>query len=170
MCPHLPDADCRGVLVSTGQDPEERDRLGDRRPDAIVPDPLAAAHPIAAGRGSPAPRPPQGGRGRGSPVCRAYARGSPLPIWYVHGMKTTIDKAGRVVIPAAIRARARLRPGTPLEVVLDDVSVRLLRKVPRPKLVRVGKRLVARPSVAVKDLPKVDLGTLVDEERNRWPW
>jgi AbrB family looped-hinge helix DNA binding protein len=85
-------------------------------------------------------------------------------------MKTTIDKAGRVVIPAPIRARAGLRPGTELEVVLDDVSVRLLRKVPGPRLVRVGRRLVARPSAAAGTLPKVDLAALVEEERNRWPW
>jgi AbrB family looped-hinge helix DNA binding protein len=85
-------------------------------------------------------------------------------------MKTTIDKAGRVVIPALIRARAGLRPGTELEVVLDDVSVRLLRKVPGPRLVRVGRRLVARPTVRQRDLPAVDVAALVEEERNRWPW
>ena len=90
--------------------------------------------------------------------------------WYYNGMKATIDKAGRVVIPAPIRARAGLRPGTQLEVVLDEVSVRLLRKVPGPKLVRVGKRLVARPTVRERDLPAVDVAALVEEERNRWPW
>ena len=85
-------------------------------------------------------------------------------------MKTTIDKAGRVVIPAPIRARAGLRPGTELEVVLDDVSVRLLRSVPPPKLVRVGKRLVARPTVGAGRRPAVDVARLIEEERNRWPW
>jgi AbrB family looped-hinge helix DNA binding protein len=84
-------------------------------------------------------------------------------------MKTTIDKAGRVVIPAPIRARAGLRPGTEVEILLDDLSVRLVRHVPRPRLVRVGRRLVARPTVAAKDRPDVDLAALVDEERNRWP-
>jgi AbrB family looped-hinge helix DNA binding protein len=84
-------------------------------------------------------------------------------------MKTTIDKAGRVVIPAAIRARAGLRAGTTLEVVVDDVSVRLLRHVPGPRLVKVGKRLVARPTASVRDQPAVDLSALVEEERNRWP-
>jgi len=84
-------------------------------------------------------------------------------------MKTTIDKAGRVVIPAPIRARAGLRPGTEVEILLDDLSVRLVRHVPRPRLVRVGRRLVARPSVAAKDRPDVDVATLVEEERNRWP-
>jgi AbrB family looped-hinge helix DNA binding protein len=84
-------------------------------------------------------------------------------------MKTTIDRAGRVVIPAPIRAQARLRPGTEVEILVDDVSVRLVRLVPAPRLVRVGRRLVARPTVAGKDLPDVDVAALVEEERNRWP-
>lgn len=84
-------------------------------------------------------------------------------------MKTTIDKAGRVVIPAPIRARAGLRPGTEVEILLDDLSVRLVRQVPRPRLVRVGRRLVARPTAAVKHLPELDVAALIEEERNRWP-
>ena len=47
-------------------------------------------------------------------------------------MKTTIDKAGRVAIPAQIRERAGFKPGTELEVIPDDVSVRLIRRVPGP--------------------------------------
>jgi AbrB family looped-hinge helix DNA binding protein len=84
-------------------------------------------------------------------------------------MKTTIDKAGRVVIPAAIRERARLSPGTEIEVTIEDGSIRLVRRVPGPKLVRVGKRLVARPTIPAARLPKVDFSTLVAEERARWP-
>jgi AbrB family looped-hinge helix DNA binding protein len=83
-------------------------------------------------------------------------------------MKTTIDKAGRVVIPAPIRAKARLRPGMELDVVVDDESIRLVRLTPRPKLVRLGKRLVARPTANVKNLPRLDLAKLIDDERNRW--
>lgn len=84
-------------------------------------------------------------------------------------MRTTIDKAGRVVIPAAIRRRVGLKAGVELDVQVDDMSVRLVRAAPRPKLVRVGRRLVARPTVDHKEWPGVDLGTLVDDERNRWP-
>lgn len=91
-------------------------------------------------------------------------------IWYSNGMVTTIDKAGRVVIPSAIRARAGLKPGTQLEVVLADGEVRLARKVSGPKLVRVGKLLVAKPTVPVKNLPKIDWAALVEAERDRWPW
>jgi AbrB family looped-hinge helix DNA binding protein len=84
-------------------------------------------------------------------------------------MKTTIDKAGRVVIPAAARERAGLRPGTELEVVVEDFSVRLVRRAPRPRVVRIGGRLVARPT-AGREAPPVDVAKLVEEERNRWPW
>ena len=90
--------------------------------------------------------------------------------WYCDTMKTTIDKAGRVVIPAPIRERLGLRPGTELEVVEDDFSIRLVRSVPGPKLVRVGGRWVARPSVPQKDLPDLDVARLVEGERDRWPW
>ncbi len=74
------------------------------------------------------------------------------------------------MIPAAIRARAGLKPGTELEIIADDVGIRLVRTGPAPKIVRSGKRLVARPSGDPKDLPDVDLVALVEEERNRWPW
>jgi AbrB family looped-hinge helix DNA binding protein len=84
-------------------------------------------------------------------------------------MTTTIDKAGRVVIPAAIRERAGLTAGTPLEITVDDFGVRLERRAPGPKLVKVGGRLVARPTVGPGARPVLDVAGLVEEERNRWP-
>jgi AbrB family looped-hinge helix DNA binding protein len=84
-------------------------------------------------------------------------------------MRTTIDKAGRVVIPAAIRERAGLRPGSELQVVEDELGIRLQRLAPPPRLVRVGRRLVARPSVPAGARPALDVAALVDEERSRWP-
>ncbi len=84
-------------------------------------------------------------------------------------MRTTIDKAGRVVIPAAVRAKVGLRAGAALDVLVDEGSIRLVRAVPRPKLVRIGKLLVARPTADPKSLPSVDVAQLIEEERNRWP-
>jgi len=84
-------------------------------------------------------------------------------------VKTTIDKAGRIVIPAPIREQAGLEPGTELEVLVDDFSIRLVRAVPGPKLVRKGGRLVARPASRPKAGP-IDIASLVEEERNRWPF
>ena len=85
-------------------------------------------------------------------------------------MKTTIDRAGRVIIPAAIRARVGLTAGMELEVLVEDSDVRLVRTAPGPKLERVGKRLVARPRVPAAKRPKVDVAKLIERERNRWPW
>ena len=84
-------------------------------------------------------------------------------------MRSTIDKAGRVVIPAIIRERAGLTPGTALEVTADETGVRIERVAPGPRLVRIGKRLVAKPTVASSQRPAVDIAALVEEERNRWP-
>jgi AbrB family looped-hinge helix DNA binding protein len=84
-------------------------------------------------------------------------------------MRTTIDKAGRVVIPAAVRDRAGLTAGSELEVTEDEVGIRLQRVAAPPRLVKIGKRLVARPTVASDNRPAVDIAALVEEERNRWP-
>lgn len=46
-------------------------------------------------------------------------------------MRTTIDRAGRVVIPKAIREAAGLRPGTELEIVEQDGRV-VLEAASRP--------------------------------------
>ena len=84
-------------------------------------------------------------------------------------MRTTIDKAGRVVIPAAVRERAGFSPGTALEVTVDELGIRLERVAAGPRLVKVGRRLVARPTVAADVRPSIDIAALVEEERNRWP-
>jgi AbrB family looped-hinge helix DNA binding protein len=84
-------------------------------------------------------------------------------------MKASIDKAGRVVIPASIRERAGLVAGAELEVTLDESGIRLERVAPGPRLVKVGRRLVARPTAAPQGRPQVDVAALIEEERNRWP-
>src|SRR6476660_8681247 len=84
-------------------------------------------------------------------------------------MKTTIDKAGRVVIPAAIRDGAGLTPGTELDITVDEFGIRLERVTPGPRLVKVGRRTVARPTVSADVRPGLDIATLIEDERNRWP-
>jgi AbrB family looped-hinge helix DNA binding protein len=106
------------------------------------------------------------------PAVKGIPTGYSVPlIWYPSGMKAAIDKAGRVVIPSEIRRRAGLQPGTKLDIVLeDDASVRLVRDTPGPRLHRVGRRLVARPTAKRDRLPEVDVVALLEEERSRWPW
>ena len=67
-------------------------------------------------------------------------------------MKTTIDAAGRLVIPQDIRREADLKPGTPLEVRWRDGRIEI-EPAPLPvKLLRKGRLLVAVPRVTVNPL------------------
>jgi AbrB family looped-hinge helix DNA binding protein len=79
----------------------------------------------------------------------------------------TIDKAGRVVIPAALRRKAGLKAGTPLAATYENGSIRIVRDVPSPQITQRGKRRVASPSK--KDVANIDLAALAEEERERWP-
>ena len=84
-------------------------------------------------------------------------------------MRTTIDRAGRVVIPASLREKAGLSPGAVLEITADEGGVRLERVAEGPRLVKIGKRLVARPRTPADSRPSIDVSALVEEERSRWP-
>lgn len=74
-----------------------------------------------------------------------------------------------MVIPAAIRERAGWTAGAELEVTSDDLGVRLERVASAPRLVKVGRRLVARPTMASAERTAIDVAALVEDERNRWP-
>jgi len=67
-------------------------------------------------------------------------------------MTTTMDPAGRLVIPAEIRREAAIEPGTPLDVRWRDGVIEI---EPRPiavSLERRGRLLVAKPSKRVGPL------------------
>jgi AbrB family looped-hinge helix DNA binding protein len=55
---------------------------------------------------------------------------------------TTIDSAGRIVIPKAIRERAGLYAGARVEVSVDDEGIRIAAQVSPPLLERRGRLLV----------------------------
>ena len=68
------------------------------------------------------------------------------------GMVTTIDSAGRLVIPREIRQEAAIEPGTPLEVRVRDGVIEI---EPQPLPVTLEKRgrfLVAVPQSKVANL------------------
>ncbi len=65
-------------------------------------------------------------------------------------MRTTIDKAGRVVIPRVLRDRVGIAPGE-VEITVDGAAVRI-EPVAGEGLVEVGGRLVIPAAgVAVDD-------------------
>jgi AbrB family looped-hinge helix DNA binding protein len=74
-------------------------------------------------------------------------------------MTVSIDPAGRVVLPKAIREQLRLTPGTALDVSVRDGTV-VLEPAPTPmRLVRRGKGVVAEPE---EDLPPLSADLVRD--------
>ena len=72
-------------------------------------------------------------------------------------MKTTIDSAGRLIIPKEIRNVAGLKPGMPLEVTLHEGHIEIAPAVQHIRLVRKGRLLVA---VSDADVPPLDAKTV----------
>jgi len=54
----------------------------------------------------------------------------------VSGMRTTIDGAGRIVVPKSLRAALRLNGGDEVEITLDGERIEL---VPAPRKVSLRK-------------------------------
>lgn len=68
-------------------------------------------------------------------------------------MITTMDRAGRLVIPREVRREAALEPGVPLDVRCRDGVVEI-EPAPLPvRLERRGRVLVAKPTARVPPLP-----------------
>jgi AbrB family looped-hinge helix DNA binding protein len=61
------------------------------------------------------------------------ALGFPMPpalFGTIHGMRTTIDNAGRIVVPKSLRAALRLRGGDEVEITLEGDRIEV---VPAPR-------------------------------------
>ena len=67
-------------------------------------------------------------------------------------MTTTMDRAGRLVIPSEIRREAALEPGTPLDVRWHDGIIEIEPQPLPVTLERKGRLLVARPGTKVPAL------------------
>lgn len=68
-------------------------------------------------------------------------------------MMTTIDSAGRLVIPREIRREAAIEPGTPLEVRVRDGVIEIEPQPLRVRLEKRGRLLVAVAQTKVPPLP-----------------
>ena len=82
-------------------------------------------------------------------------------------MKTTIDRAGRVVIPKALRDRAGLRPGTELEIRCSNGVIEVAPAAPRGRVVREGAFLVWEPESGAGTVSEEEIVELVEADRER---
>jgi AbrB family looped-hinge helix DNA binding protein len=73
-------------------------------------------------------------------------------------MQTTIDKAGRVIIPAPLRARLGLVPG-PVEIVMDGAGVRIEPIAQNRLAQREGRLVIAAdgPALSTDDIRELRL-------------
>ena len=82
-------------------------------------------------------------------------------------MKTTIDAAGRVVVPKSVREAARIEAGAELEVRLVGNVIEL---TPIPRSVRIEKRgqlVVAVPGERDKELTQEEVDATLRLVRER---
>jgi len=79
----------------------------------------------------------------------------------IQPMLTTMDKAGRLVIPSDIRREAALQPGAPLEIRWRDGVLEIEPQPVTVRMVRKGRLLVAKP---VNKIPSLRESTV---ERTR---
>ncbi len=70
----------------------------------------------------------------------------------MHAMRTTIDAAGRLVIPKEIRRLARLQAGTAVEVRFHDGRIEVEPATLPVRLTRRGHLLVALPEAEAESL------------------
>ena len=82
-------------------------------------------------------------------------------------MISTMDKAGRIVIPKTIRSRAGLRAGAPLEIRLRAGRIEI---EPAPRAVELKSRggfLVAEATDAAPPLTAEEVRRTLDDLRTR---
>jgi AbrB family looped-hinge helix DNA binding protein len=82
-------------------------------------------------------------------------------------MKTTIDRAGRLVVPKRIRDAAGITPGAELEIRVADGRIEIEPAPLEVKLVKRGSLTVAVPRRAVPPLTEDVVRETVERLRRR---
>jgi AbrB family looped-hinge helix DNA binding protein len=77
-------------------------------------------------------------------LCHFYAT--------IRGMKTTIDSAGRIVVPKSLRQALNIKPGQTLDIRAGDGRLEIEITATPMTLKKRGKDVVAVPEVALPTL------------------
>jgi len=82
-------------------------------------------------------------------------------------MKTTIDRAGRLVVPKKVREAAGIRPGSELTIRVADGRIEIEPAPLEVRLVKRGSLTVAVPRKRVPPLTSEAVGQTLDRLRRR---
>ena len=86
-------------------------------------------------------------------------------VWHISGMRTTIDLAGRIVVPKSLREALHLKAGQPLEIRLGDGRIEI-EVAPTPMALRKrGKDIFAVPEVEMPKLTAEDVRDALERVR-----
>ena len=80
-------------------------------------------------------------------------------------MQTTIDQAGRIVVPKALRDALGLKPGQILEVRVGDGRLEIEAAPTAMRLERRGKGIVAVTDTALPDLTAAQVRETLERVR-----
>ncbi len=83
-------------------------------------------------------------------------------------MRVTIDRAGRIVVPKALRDELHLAAGTELDARIEGGELIARPLGPEVVLVEENGRLVATTTAPVEPMSREELQHLIDESRE-WP-
>lgn len=83
-------------------------------------------------------------------------------------MRVTIDRAGRMVVPRALRAQLRIEPGAELDARVEGGELIVRPVGPEVVLVEEDGRLVATTNPPSERMTTGDLLHLIGESRE-WP-
>lgn len=80
-------------------------------------------------------------------------------------MRVSIDSAGRIVVPQALRRQLGLRPGTQLDARVEEGRLVAIPMGPGVVVVEEGGRLVATTIEPLPDMSHQELLDIIDETR-----
>jgi AbrB family looped-hinge helix DNA binding protein len=85
--------------------------------------------------------------------------------WYCSTMRTTIDRAGRVVLPKVLREALGLRGGQEIEISLRDGGIQIEPVSAPMRLVERKGILVAEPDVPIPPLTRDEVRDTLERVR-----
>jgi AbrB family looped-hinge helix DNA binding protein len=82
-------------------------------------------------------------------------------------MKTTIDRAGRLVVPRQLRQAAGIRPGEAVELMAKDGAIIIRPAETEMRLEKQGRFMVIVPEVPIEPLGEEIVTKTLEEIRER---